>query len=689
MDRWAASRGITRHGVTLKLFVAVSVGDRFVVEKNKKIESERWVWRFGPWLIFAVGLFFTLLAESEIRKREEELARSEFELRVGELISGLENSLDTCAEQLRGVVGLFASSIDVDRNEFRTYVEGLNLSEASPGIQGVGFARVLSRSEKEAHVESLRAEGFPDYDIRPEGDRSVYSAVVYLEPFDWRNRRAFGFDMLSEPIRRRAMERARDTGRLAMSDRVKLEQETETDVQAGALIYLPVYRHLMPRDTPTQRREALVGWAYSPLRIGNLVESYLTLKYGELRKRLAITLYDGPQMNQDAIIYRSPAGVEIAGDRFEIVHRIEFAGAVWTVRVRPLASYWREDSDVQGLSVLIFGIVLSALLAAVALMQKRAQQRLTAALGETRKANRALAEREVLLETIYDTTTVAIFVFNTSGYIVHANRFATEMFQRDASNLIGSHFATLLTSEELDTVNSRFDGLMDGRFESYSSERHLRRGDLTEFWGLTTGRVFCDADGKVAGLVTVIADITARRKAEDIVRHQALHDHLTGVANRAFLMDQAARALELAKRYNRRLAILFLDLDCFKPINDEHGHDVGDEVLRQIAARLCDLVRASDTVSRLGGDEFVILVPEFSDFESLETLAKKLLRTVKEPSRVAELTLQVSVSIGIATYPENGDSIESLMQNADWAMYRAKASREYPICFAREMAVST
>ena len=156
------------------------------------------------------------------------------------------------------------------------------------------------------------------------------------------------------------------------------------------------------------------------------------------------------------------------------------------------------------------------------------------------------------------------------------------------------------------------------------------------------------------------------------LRHMAQHDPLTGLPNRALFSDRLNQELARAKRQSGRLAMVFLDLDYFKPINDNFGHDVGDEVLRQVATRLQECVRATDTVGRMGGDEFVVLLAQLSESDSISTLAEKLHQTLRQPFVVAEHEMSVSCCIGVAVYPENGVDALALTKGADEAMYRAK-----------------
>ena len=173
---------------------------------------------------------------------------------------------------LRGTAALMASrpAGAVSQPEFRRYVTRLRIAELYPGVQGIGFARAVEASDLPA-IEARMRQYHPDFRVWPEGDRDTYTAIVYLEPQDARNRAALGYDMFSEAIRRDAMERARDRGQRATSGRVELVQEIEEDdLQPGFLIYLPIYGGARIPETVENRRERLIGWVYSPFRAGDL-----------------------------------------------------------------------------------------------------------------------------------------------------------------------------------------------------------------------------------------------------------------------------------------------------------------------------------------------------------------------------------------------------------------------------------
>jgi diguanylate cyclase (GGDEF)-like protein len=181
-----------------------------------------------------------------------------------------------------------------------------------------------------------------------------------------------------------------------------------------------------------------------------------------------------------------------------------------------------------------------------------------------------------------------------------------------------------------------------------------------------------DRDGRATGAVIVFRDVSAARTMALQMAHSAEHDFLTGLPNRMLLNDRISQAIALAPRHMKKVAILFLDLDGFKHINDSLGHSIGDKLLQSVATRLLDCVRGSDTVSRQGGDEFVVLLSEVSQPEDAAVTARRMLQAVAEPHTIDLHDLHVTTSIGASVYPDDGLEAETLIKNADIAMYQAK-----------------
>lgn len=217
-------------------------------------------YRIAAWVVFGLALLMTgvgwRIADQAVNARNEE----QFAARAADLSEAIRYRMREYLTILRAGAGFFNGSESVTRREWQTYVAALRLREDYPGVQGLGFAMMLPAAAVAEHVADIRKEGFPDYTVRPPGERDPLSSIIYLEPFDWRNQRAFGYDMFSEPVRRAAMTQAMEAGELAVSGRVTLVQETSKDIQHGFLVYVPVYRKGMPLDTADQRRAAIHGF---------------------------------------------------------------------------------------------------------------------------------------------------------------------------------------------------------------------------------------------------------------------------------------------------------------------------------------------------------------------------------------------------------------------------------------------
>jgi signal transduction histidine kinase len=217
----------------------------------------------------------------------------------------------------------------------------------------------------------MRDEGFPLYQIRPAGERAFYTSIVYIEPFEGRNLRAFGYDMYSEPRRRAAMQRARDTGEPAMTSRVRLVQETNSDVQPGFLIYLPVYAIDRPTTNAAERRAALVGWVYSPFRAADLMSAIFRDSGGEVEAMV----FDGPA-EPGNLLYATTAADRVA--RYQTVMPLQIGGRKWTAHFRSSEAFDAGVDDAQPNAVLVAGLLLSLVIGVVLLYETRHRHRLEA-----------------------------------------------------------------------------------------------------------------------------------------------------------------------------------------------------------------------------------------------------------------------------------------------------------------------
>ena len=293
-----------------------------------------------------------------------------------------------------------------------------------------------------------------------------------------------------------------------------------------------------------------------------------------------------------------------------------------------------------------------------------------------------------LAATVYNTMDEAVAVTNLDNLIVSVNPAFTAITAYLPDEVIGKNPKLLASGTHPPAFYRDMWERLTAR-GSWQGEICNRRksGKLYVEW-LSIKRV-CDDNGLPTHYVAVFSDITERKAADERMRHPAHHDALTGLPNRTLFSDRLQQAIAKARRDKTRVALMFIDLDKFKPVNDTLGHDVGDLLLKHAARRMQDcLRRESDTVVRMGGDEFVVILPDIETACDAMIVAEKILDTLKQPFEIAEHVIRISSTIGIACFPEHGHDGNLLLKSADAAMYRAKEGGCNRLAVAEEVALS-
>lgn len=382
---------------------------------------------------------------------------------------------------------------------------------------------------------------------------------------------------------------------------------------------------------------------------------------------------------------RHPIGIVTERDVLKLVadrQPIQSAGAVaskplFTVSAQTTLLYARDILEQKGfrhlgvvdeqgalVGLLSFSDILSSL-------EHEYVRRLEEALHQRDRALEESKRHLNLAHKVIEASLDGIIITDADGLIEAINPAFTTLTGYLAEEVIGQKPAMLRSGRH----DKEF---YDQMWNSITTKGHWqgevwnrrKNGDVFPEW-LTITRIQ-DAEGGTIKFAGIFSDITERKKAEERIRNLAYFDVLTGLPNRRLFNDRLSMAINAAKRHHQRLAILFLDLDLFKRINDTLGHSVGDRVLEEMANRLKLCMRDSDTVSRMGGDEFTILLSEIQDVEDAARLARRIVDSISQPFLVDDRELFVTTSVGISVFPEDGDNPESLVKNADIAMYRAK-----------------
>jgi diguanylate cyclase (GGDEF)-like protein/PAS domain S-box-containing protein len=283
-------------------------------------------------------------------------------------------------------------------------------------------------------------------------------------------------------------------------------------------------------------------------------------------------------------------------------------------------------------------------------------------------------EQSAVLRTIVDALPDAVIVHHFDGRIVFFSRGACEMLGYSQAEMMELGPMGWVAPEATEGAEDRLQALMDSGTVDFESVARCSNGSTipTE----VSARRVETQNGPV--VVALIRDVTERKKAEERLVYLAFHDALTGLSTRGALDERLRVAVAESKRHQDLLGVAYIDLDRFKPVNDAHGHEVGDRALVTIASRLLSCIRRQDLVSRIGGDEFVVVLPRLKSYDELATVAERLLGEICKPIEVDNVVVEVTASIGFALFDGEADDPRSLVVKADVAMYAAKADPDRP-----------
>lgn len=606
--------------------------------------------------VFVVGLVLTCWAWQAAFSADRAASEAYFKHFSQQATTTLDGRINEYITLIRGARALFAASPVIDANQWHQFVGGLDLARNYPGIVSFDYVAYVPGRELPQFAARVQ-QSRPDFRLQHIGAEAPHCIIQYEAP-PRHPSPALGSDTCNSGRQvYRAYMRAVSDHHIVVSK--KVTYWTRPD-RAGVLLVGPVY----PGASPAAA--APVGWVSAALSLHQLTlgiippDAAIRLQIFEDRNA------DQPMVTAGTLGHEAGQACNTHSEYTSCLTDtvpIVLPGTRWLLRFSHLDAVGHLPWEVAG-----SGFIISLLLALALFLWARTRRR---ALLLANRMTTALRESEDLLSSITNNIFEGIYRGAPEQGLLYLNKSLATMFgyRSIADMRVASGpmvYADPRRRDELRTLLER-NGYYRGEEVEY-----VRR-DGSRFIGINNALAVYDDNGKMLYFDGAISDITARKAVEERVYYLARYDSLTGLENRGSFRERVRQEINRAAHAQGHLAVLFLDLDRFKTVNDYLGHNVGDKLLKAVSQRIQSCLKESDTASRQGGDEFLLLLGRIDSAEAVGTVAKVLLETVAGSYTIDTHEVSITPSIGISMYPEHGDNVETLIRNADAAMYHAKA----------------
>lgn len=657
-------------------------------------------------LVLLVGLAVTAATTTNTRHSASAEARRQFDSSAEQTAIAVQRSLQGHMDKLRDVGAFVANSEDMTGTQFGDYVSSSKVFEQYPSMGSLFYLRRVDAADLESVVASEKALN-PSFALFMLGEHDAtrpYLLLTHYQPGEVNLNLPLGTDTSTIPSVWSLIDYSAQTGDAVVgsfgSDPViaKIAKDThfpliDSLVSIDFFIGVPIYG---PTPEGEDSPGTPIGWSAATIdKFSEVVKVATQGQPDTLGLSLKVDLTAAGLPTEDAIgrvASQEGAAGPMEKSAFNTTKTFKTDGVEWTIDL-----WSKPDADAEPMSVkliLAAGIVGSILAASFlyARVMARSRERLFAA----EVTDRAQFQRDIL-----DSVTNPMVVLDGSGHILDTNPAWTVLRHasgaeehprndhRDAGSSgsgssgaddpgqgsqadVGSDYLAVLEpgirsgGENLVKI---LTDVLNGRAEEAEADVALGNGSRHHWYSARATRL----RGSSGGAVVMHTDVTELKRSHDELEMKASRDNLTGLLNRAAFEKEVDAALLHARAHDNGLAVLFIDLDGFKPINDTYGHAVGDDALRAVAQRITSAVRTSDRVARLGGDEFVVLIAPLKELDIAERTADRILEVLTQPVRVGGRAIPLAASIGIASIETPlGDDHKQLIERADHAMYLAK-----------------
>ncbi|MCB1957385.1 MAG: EAL domain-containing protein [Rhodocyclaceae bacterium] len=663
-------------GDTLGIIIALPITLSVIGEPHEDWRSRRF--NLGVPIGVALGLLVATLWH--LRASEILHAETEFSRNASGIAHQVESRMRSQVDMLLSAQRLITVSQLVDRQEWHDYVTPWFAN--NPGMLNFTWNPLVRVADREAFVARVRAEGYTRFEIMdrtPDGGTAVagdapdgfYVPITYLEPFN-PNAVVFGLNPLSIPNTGEAIRGTLADGQPHASKPFRLTQERGE--QIGVVLYQGVRKII-------DGRLETMGIVSSALRMGDVIGATAA---GPTALGIDVCVVDVSDPEHTMRLSTDPTcdDPEWTHSTPTVSTPFHVAGRRWEVRMRPGEGYAYAATGVGTWATVLAGFVSIGLLGAFLLLTtgrtRRIQELVELRTSELAAASRRLLEQQGALAEAQRIAGLGSWQLSADGESVQCSDECRRILGLSSRTRVDLGDFTGSVEEQYQArLSTAIESALFALGQQSQSRQNLdcqvrdRQSHLRTIHILIEGSRATDGRLQLRGTVQ---DVTAARDTEARIRRLADYDALTGLPNRNYWTTHSRTAIANARRHGDILAVLFIDLDNFKTINDSLGHQVGDHMLTVLAQRLESLLREGDMLARLGGDEFVALLQRLPNRREATVVAEKLLALREKPVSVDGHELPVSMSIGIAVFPDDGMDIETLLKNADMAMYEAKGA---------------
>jgi diguanylate cyclase (GGDEF)-like protein/PAS domain S-box-containing protein len=635
----------------------------FEMAPLRQLLMSRWI----AGVIFSGAVLTTLLLWVSERHHAEALQEIQFRQSVVNAAEDIQHRIEAYRQILKGVEQLYISSEHVSADEFKLYVNDFIERPGDASLSAIGFIKYINLQ----HPDTFKDLEMPIQKLLQERGNTFkgdeFAPIIYVEPRNDTNREVLFKNAFGHAAIRADLLTSGDSGQLVMATHSMIDDILP--LQKHYVLHAPVYRGKLTDIPVHDRRRMLNGWVFLRFDVAVFLSEAL---HQTEQRHVHFDVFDQVKGKGQTPLYHSNDESQLHALKaiYGMSHVLGINGQEWSLRARSTPAFEATIDYGQANRIGILGIFLSMLLGGIAyfaVMRSQTQQALE-------KFNQEFNTSEQRWMLALESTGDGLWDWYVpESRIVYSDRWKGMLgfLPHEFDHQPGS-WHMRIHEDDYPAAMAMLQQVLDGERDHYAMEYRMACKDGSWKWVYDRGMVFKrDDEGKSLRVLGTLADISKIKQSEEAIWQYANVDTLTGLPNRRMFFDRLDQQLRLVKNNNHKLAIIFLDLDRFKEVNDSQGHDQGDLLLKHAGQRLTQCIDENGLVARLGGDEFVLMLTD-AHAAYVENIAQKVIDSLSTPFKLENSHAYVAASLGIAIFPDDASNKDDLMKRVDQAMYASK-----------------